>query len=62
MLPTGSFDTVYEGLHLVVTFGLICIEVGASADDPPTPVPKLTMSLVLPLTMIGTWENIKYQL
>lgn len=50
---TGCFNAVYECLHLGITFGLVCVEVGPSADHAPTPVPKLTVGLVLFLALIS---------
>lgn len=54
---TWGFDALYERLHLVVTFGLICVEVSTGANDTPAPVSKLTVGLVLLSTVIGTWRH-----
>lgn len=54
---TGCFNAVYEGLHLVITFRLVCVEVGPSADDAPTPVPELAVGLVLFLALISIWRE-----
>lgn len=54
---TRCFNAVYECFHLVITFGLICVEVGPSAGDAPTPVPELTVGLVLFLALISIWRE-----
>lgn len=54
---TRGFNAVYECLHLVVTFGLVCIEVGTSTNNTSAPVPELTMGLVLLLTVISIWSE-----
>lgn len=54
---TRCFNAVYERLHLVITFGLVCVEVGPGADDAPTPVPELTVGLVLFLALISIWRE-----
>lgn len=51
---TRGLDAVDERLHLIVTFGLVCVEVGAGADHAASPVSKLTVGRVLLLTLIGT--------
>lgn len=54
ILPTRGFNAVDECLHLFVTLGLVCVEIGSSTDNPPTPVPKPTVRFVFLLTMINT--------
>lgn len=54
---TRGFDAVYERLHLVVTLGLVCVEVGTGADDAPAPVPELTVGLVLFLPLTSIWTE-----
>lgn len=54
---TRCFNAVDECFHLVITFGLVCVKVGLSAGDAPTPVPELTVGLVLFLTLISIWTE-----
>lgn len=56
---TWGFNAVNECLHLVVTFGLIGVEVGTSTNDASAPVPELPMGLVLLLTVISFWRDTK---
>lgn len=62
ILLTRCLNTVYECFHLLVTLGLICIEVGTSTNNPSTPVPELTMGFVLLLTVIRIWSEKKVTL
>lgn len=51
---TRGLDAVDERLHLIIAFGLICVEVGAGADHTASPVSELTVGRVLLLTLVGT--------
>lgn len=54
---TRGLNAVYKRLHLGITFGLVSVKVGTSADDTPSPVPELTVGLVLFLALISIWRE-----
>lgn len=55
-LPTRRFDAFDKGFHMLVTFGLVSIEICAGSGHSPTAVAELFVRLIFSLSVVLACE------